>query len=90
MAEGREKIRRIQENLTHEDVVAALKDTVIQSVTPLAHLDYPSQLKQKHEWLRGVLDGFTKALNKEMAAGIEVPPTWFTKESTIPLDDTVI
>lgn len=42
MAEGREKIRRIQEKLTHEDVVAALKDTVIQRVTPLAHLDYPS------------------------------------------------
>ena len=38
--EGREKIENSMAALTHSDIVTALKESVIDRVTPLAHLSY--------------------------------------------------
>ena len=53
--ENREKILKKFGQITHEEIAVALSETVVQKVTPLAHLSYPEQLKQKHEWLENVL-----------------------------------
>ncbi len=38
--EGWEKIESSMASLTHSDIVSALKESVIERVTPLAHLTY--------------------------------------------------
>ena len=49
--ENRDKMIKQLESLTHEDIVEALKETVLQKVTPLASTPYEEQLVEKHKWL---------------------------------------
>lgn len=88
--EGRDKIERQAESITPQDIATALASSVVERVTPLAHLSYPQQLEQKHAWLRGVLDGFATQMRKDIESGSEATPNWFRQQPQIPLDDVVI
>ncbi len=76
--------------MTHEDIAAALKESVVERVTPLAHMSYPDQLIHKHTWLKGVYESFTQAFEKDIKSGQEINPIWYQQNPIIPLDSQVI
>ena len=88
--EHRERLINQIEQLTHEDIMEALKETVVERVTPLASMDYTDQLVQKHKWLAGVLNSFSVGLKTEIDRNNEHPPNWFRACPEIPLDEQVI
>lgn len=85
--ENRDRLINQIEQLTHEDIMEALKETVVQRVTPLASMNYTDQLLQKHKWLSGVLNSFIAVLKTEIDKNNEHPPNWFRACPEIPLDD---
>lgn len=73
---NKKKFKMVQETLpknrekplfeppTQEVIEQELKQSVVQRVTPYAHLSYEEQIKAKKEWLKGILESFNSSFFK--------------------------